>query len=528
MTENRVSVLIVGGGSVGLATALFLADRGVQTLVVEAQDGPSLHPRATGLGRRTMEMFRALGLQEAINEVCVDMVAGLGKVYARSLAETDFAAMQPDQAMKRTWDAVETSPGIIRGTCPQHRLDSVVLPAARERGAVVRYSARVDSVSQDDDGVRAVLESGEVLHADYLIAADGVRSQVRESLEIGVTGPGPLGKPMMSMLFRADLTSYLQGRSFVTCNIENPGVTGMLVTVDGAKEWILHTACGDADEFTDEHCRELILAAIGDDTVEVEMVSALPWRPRGLVADRFRVGRVFLVGDAVHGVPPLGAFGLNTGVADGHNLAWKLAAVIHGHAGDGLLDTYEAERRPVALMTTDQAMRRLADAKLHWDSSPETVAARIAGGVLNAPVVHLGYRYDSTAVIDPHVELVSTEDVSLLLDGSPGSRLPHLWIEHDGSRVSTLDLVGPGCTLLTASEQWERTGREVAALYPGMTVHRITVGDTAWTRSVGINADGAVLVRPDQFVAWRISEFPDNPGKELASVLDRVLSRGDL
>lgn len=528
MADKQIPVLIAGGGSVGLATALFLADQGVPVLVVEAAAGPSVHPRATGVGARTVEMLRAVGLQEAVNAVSVDMTGGgLGKAHASTLAETDFAALPVITPPAKAWSDNDVSPGRLRGTCPQHRLDSVVLPAARERGAQVRYSTRVVSFTQDAEGVRAVLDSGEVVSAAYLIAADGVRSEVREALDIGVTGPGPLGKPMVSMLFHADLTPYLQGRQFATCNIDNPDVHGMLVTVDGEKEWILHTECTDnIEEFTDQRCRELIRAAVGDGNIEVEVVSVLPWRPRGLLADRFQQGRVFLVGDAAHAVPPMGAFGLNTGIADGHNLAWKLAAVLAGRAGAGLLDTYTAERHPVAVTACDQALRRFADPRLHWGTSPDIVAARIAGGILNAPVVHMGYRYDSAAIIDPKPELPSTEDISLVLDGSPGSRLPHRWIEHDGQRQSTLDLVGPGFTVLTASPQWERAAREASeALDCGLTVRRIDLGDNDWLRSVGIGADGAVLVRPDQFIAWRVPTLPPHPETELARVLRRILAR---
>ncbi|MEU1426475.1 FAD-dependent monooxygenase [Nocardia sp. NPDC005746] len=526
MTEDLVPVLIAGGGTVGLAAAVFLSGHHVPTLVVEAQPGPSPHPRATGLSRRTMEMLRAEGLEDAVDAVSIDMRAGLGKIYARTLAEAEFTATDPAGAAVATSRTDDSSPALVRGLCPQHRLDSVLLPAARERSAVVRYSTRLESFTQDDDGVRAVLSDGSVVRADYLIGADGARSDVRGLLDIAVEGPGPLGTPMISMLFRADLTPYVGGRSFATCTIENPDVSGLLVTVDGTGEWILHVPADDSDGgFPDARCVGLIRAAIGDPALDVEVISVLPWRPRGQLAERFRSGRVFLVGDAAHTVPPLGAFGLNTGVADAHNLAWKIAAVHHGWADPGLLDSYEAERRPVAATTLEQAVLRLPDPRLHWENTPEIITARRRAGVLNAPVVHVGYRYESTAVIGSNPTLPSTEDISLVLDGTPGSRLPHRWVPHDGGRASTLDLVGRDLTVLTADEDWADAAHAAAdALSIPLAVHRIPVTDGDWTDGIGSRPDGVVLVRPDHVIAWRMIERPLDPRTALIDALSEILS----
>ncbi|MEU8637353.1 FAD-dependent monooxygenase [Amycolatopsis sp. NPDC048633] len=503
-------VLIAGGGTVGLSAALFLAHHGVPALVAERADSPSAHPRATGLSFRTLEFFRQAGIADAVEAVAVRRTATLGKIYAATLATADVPDTPPAVPNSPNVAASRHSPSVLRGTCPQDRLDSVLLTAARERGATVAYSTSLVSFEQDATGVTAVLDGPDgrrTERADYLIAADGGRSEVRAALGIGTTGPGALGQPLLNILFRADLTPYTKGHHFANCTITTPDSPGMLVTVDAEKDWIFHTELGDepVDAFPPARCAALIRAAVGVPDLAVEVLSVLPWRVRGQLADRFRAGRVFLAGDAAHTVPPLGAFGANTGMADAHNLAWKLAAVPGGAAGPALLDTYEAERRPVAALALDQALRRLEDPRLHWEQGPAAAAARAAAGVVNAPVIHLGYRYDSAAVLDARPGLPSTEDV--VLDGTPGSRLPHAWLADD---LSTLDLVGDRLTLLTGPG-----GGGVPA--GDFDIH--VVEDEEWLRDTGIADGGAVLVRPDHFIAWR--GRPD----EAAGAAARVLAR---
>lgn len=539
MSEDRVPVLIVGGGTVGLAAALFLVRHGIAPLVLERQPGVSIHPRATGIGPRTIEFLRQAGLERAVDAVAVDMSAG-GRVKfsAPSLVSADLTAAPALSVTETAWGGADPSPARIRGVCPQHRLDAVLLPAAREGGARVRFSAGVVDCAIESDGVAVTLDSGEVIAADYLIAADGVRSTVRERLDIGAGGPGPVGEAATSILFRADLTPYTRGNTFVNCTITNPEATGLLVTVDGEKEWIFHarTESETGDPVPDERWGEVIRTAVGDPALPVEVRSVLPWRPRGQLADRFDKGsedtgggagahrRAFLVGDAAHTVPPVGAFGLNTGMADAHNLAWKLAAVLRGDAGPALLETYAAERRPVAAMTLEQAMIRLADPMLHWD--PGAVDRRRSAAALHAPVVHLGYRYDSAAVIDPNPALPSTEDVIADLDGTPGSRLPHARLA-DGT--STLDLIRTHCTVIAGNHRWIAAAFDAAAeLGVRIDSHALPLAHNAvqeWFDTVGIAADGALLVRPDQIIAARIPSAPPAPARLLRQLLTRVLAK---
>ncbi|HEX6346188.1 FAD-dependent monooxygenase [Umezawaea sp.] len=512
MTETAYpEVVVIGGGSVGLLTAALLVHHGVRAVLVERRPGPSVHPRATGIGPRTVEVLRELGLDAAVDAVAVDLRGGVGKAVARTVVEMGAGDVVTVPMPTPSADEPDVTPFRLRGVCAQDRLDAVVADHLARRGADLRWSTRLVGIAQDADGVDVELEGPDgrySLRCAHVVAADGTHSPVRTALGVGTSGPGDLGKSMINILFRADLRPHLRGTSFATCTITTPDAPGLLATVDGEANWVFHVNAGERPEdFTHERCAAVVRTAVGDPDLDVEVRSVLSWRPRSALADRFTAGRVFLVGDAAHTVSPLGAFGLNTGVADAHNLAWKLAAVHRGEAGAGLLDTYAHEREPVAAATLDQAMRRLADPNLHWGRGPEADAAREAAGVWASPVVHLGQRYDSAAVVDPRPELPSTVDLAAALDGSPGSRVPHAWI--DG--VSTLDLVASRWTLL-AGEPWLAAAAEV-----GLPAHRVTV---PW-----LPADGALLVRPDGIVAMRATTPSPDPARFLAGVLDRVLAR---
>lgn len=471
MTEtvfpHEVGVLVAGGGSVGLAAAVFLARHGVHALVVEREPGPRAHPRATGIGLRTLELLREAGLDRAMEEVAITS-APLGKITVDTLAGGDLTAGGPAAAQRL--GEVAYTPVRPRGICPQNRLDLVLLDAARERGATVAYDTELLTFDQDDDGVTATLATPDgtrTVRARYLIACDGVRGTVRAALGIGVTGPGVLGPELHNIMFHADLGHLTRGHGFALAEITNPAAPGMLMAIDGKREWVFHSG--------QEPGAGLIRTALGDPDLDVEIVSVLDWRARGQVADRFSRGRVFLAGDAAHAVPPTGAFGLNTGIADVHNLAWKLARVLAGRSGPALLETYGEERRPVALLAMEQSLLRAKDLRMHFGHGEEAARLRAEAGAVNAPIVHLGYRYGGASAVEG---LPSTEDVALCLDGSPGSRVPHVWV---GER-STLDLVGTDFTVFT--------GTPVAD--PGVPVHVID----GWPY-------GTLLVRPDGFVAWR-------------------------
>lgn len=532
---SRIPVVIAGGGTVGLATAVFLGHHGVTSLVLERRAAPSDHPRALGISWRTLEFFREVGLSGEVDAVAVRSTV-LGKWDAPSAAAIDrLRAAQPKPGELRSGRtdsgsgsgfgvgvgvgaAVPYSPVTSLGHYPQDRLDSVLLPAARERGATIEFGIAVTGVEQDADSVAATLSDGRVIRADYLVGADGVNTSVRPALGIGTTGPGVIGAATVNILFEADLIGRFGSMPTMT-QITHPDSPGVLLAV-GDRRWVLHVAPPPGGGISEEHCAQAVRTALGADDVPVEIVSVIPWRATVRMADRFRSGRAFLVGDAARAISPLGAFGLNTGLADAHNLAWKLAMVLRRQAGDRLLDSYHEERHPTAQLVTRQALLRWDNPRLHWD--PAAVAERAAVGAWKAPMVTMGYRYDSSAVIDGVAQPPSTEDVMASLDGAPGSRLPHRWLD-DASTVSTLDLGESRFMVLAGptGEHWCEAARKAAASL-GMELRAVRLGREA-ASSLRLGNDGALLVRPDNFVAWRSS----GPGEaaKLEDVLAAVTGR---
>ncbi|MDA3629936.1 FAD-dependent monooxygenase [Saccharopolyspora sp. WRP15-2] len=501
---NQHPVVIAGGGTVGLATALFLGHHGVPALVLERRPEPSNHPRALGISPRSLEFFREVGVRGGVDAVAVRSTE-MWRAEARTAAEIDRPGPAPKLPFPNT-----ASPETPHGHYPQDRLDSVLIPEARARGAAIEFDVEVTGVEQDDDGVSVALSDGRVVRTDYLVGADGARSAVRRLLGISTTGPGEIGDTTVNILFQADLVGHFGSMPTMT-QISHPDASGVLLAV-GEQRWVLHVTSPDGENFSEERSAAAVRTAIGAD-VPVEIVSALTWRATARMADEFRSGRAFLVGDAARTISPLGAFGLNSGLADAHNLAWKLALVLAGKASDRLLDSYHEERHAVSELVTQQALLRWENPRLHWD--PAAVAERAAAGAWNAPLVTMGYRYDSSAIIDPVVTPPSTEDLLASFDGAPGSRLPHRWLDET---TSTLDLNESRFAVFTGpdGEPWGEAAQRVAAS-SGLELRTAQL-DSEWARSVGLDDGGALLVRPDGFIAWRTDQAADD------AVLDKVLA----
>lgn len=536
MRAEDTSVLVVGGGVVGLSAAMFLARFDVPVLLVERRPNALDHPRARVINPRTAEIYRQAGLEPAIQAVRAQSRYSSGLVIrAETLAADERAVTRmeaaPDPERSDNITAASWIP------VDQNRLESVVRARAAELGASVRFSTEMTRFGGDSEGVSATLldlRTGQRrdVRARYLIAADGHRSGIRHQLGIPVHGPGSLGHTLC-FTFEADLSDPLRGRHLAVGHFSQPRPGTSLIS-HSANRWVFSTPFRPEQGerlawFTPDRCAEMARAAVGVPSLPITIVPQLTggvdvidYEIGAHVAGKYRDGPVFLAGDAAHVMPPAGAFGAGAGIQDAHNLAWKLAAVITGQADPGLLDTYEAERLPVARFTLGQSLHLLRE------RTGRHVPYAEGGAQVEYQQVIFGSRYLSGAFVaadgaDQSISLPPEE-----LAGTPGSRAPHVRVRHHGQLISVQDLFGGGLVLLCGwqDETWDAAMRRLAAADRiAADVYRFGAdledADGRWEAAYGVTSAGAVLVRPDGIVAWRARGQADAGAGRL---LERVLA----
>ncbi len=532
----ETQVAIIGGGPCGLLTGLLLARLGVRCTVLEKHPDISFHPKATGITRRTGEIYRQLGLHEQMQAGDFKEPVDALSIWSKGLAGEILGTVRvpPDP------------PGLTpcqRSHCPQPHTEAVLRGALeKEPLAEVRYHARMIGFREDGKGVEidyTELDSGNdiTLRAQWLVAADGAESPARARLGIGTAGPGDLGR-FLNIYFRASYGSYLEGRRAVLHQSLQEDSFGFFVAVNGADLWLMHHFLQEGEEpedYSESQLREMVIAASGLPKVPVELIHVSPWVMSPKVATELRKGRCFLTGDAAARLSPSGGLGMNTGMASAHNLAWKLAAVVHGQARQGLLDTYAVERIPAAQATfstslgNSEEVGKIVEAGLtgHWDQARELIGhSRRAGTGLG---LDLGFAYVTGALVPDHTEVPAPEEPvnDYVPSARPGCRAPHLEITVDGKTASTLDFFGRGFCLLCGEEgenwlaAWEKN---VAEIGPGLAFDVKVQGKDfdggAFTELYGISPKGAVLVRPDGYVAAR---WHDCEPESLTPALRQVL-----
>ena len=590
----EVPVLIVGGGGAGLSASMLLSTYGVESLLVSALPTTSVLPKAHVLGQRTMEIFTEVGIA--------------GEIYRRgtpqeNLRRTGFYAgvRGPNPNAGREIGTLEIWGGGYRDpeyvdaspcpttNLPQIRLEPVLKAHAEKLNpGGVRFGHELVALEQDDTGVRATVRDragGDEyeVRARYVIAADGGRT-VGRLVGIELNGQRRI-LDMVSVHMTADLSGVLTDDSVLLRWLANPdfGGTfagGVLCPMGPdhwgtrSEEWVFHIGFphGDPDAGDRDKVVTRMKTLLGMPDLEAEIHTVSVWTMEGIVADRFRAGRVFLVGDAAHKHPPTSGLGLNSAIHDAQNLCWKLAQVLAGHAGDGLLDTYEAERKPVVLRNIANSVRCAEDRfrldavlglspektpeanwaalEVIWDGSHPEHAERsdLVNSALAAQSIEFrhhglefGFTYDSAAVVDDGSPAPADPDpVRLYLPSTrPGHPLPHAYVSRRGETFPLQTTTYGGRFVVVAGENgraWVDAARKLADS-TGLALDAVTVGvqdadlvDSrfAWLRKREIGPDGAVLVRPDRFVGFRCAAAVPDPLETLTDSLKQILATDDL
>ena len=585
-TDETVPVLIVGGGGAGLTASMLLARQGVEHLLVSARPTTSDLPKAHVLNQRSMEVLDDAGVAEAI---------AARSTPAEQMAATAFYAgfAGPDADYGRTLVRLESwgaggddefwraaSPW-RQLNLPQIRLEPLMKARADELSpGRIRFNHELIALEQDEDGVLATIrdkESGReyTVGCEYLIGADGGR-RIASLIGVEYEGLGVVTQTA-TLHVSADFSRWTNDPDVLLRWIYSPQAGTLVVMVPmgperwgpDSEEWVIHlnypVGTAETDEQVEADARKAL--GIGDHPMTIHKVTR--WSVEAVLASKFRVGRVFLLGDAAHRHPPTGGLGLTSAIHDAQNLCWKLTAVLNGVAAPALLESYEAERRPVdahncqrslenavnhfaiggelGLVPENSPERNLELLRRVWSEQPEDAELRATVRRLMRTQsqefselnVEYGYAYDSAAVVPDDTPAPDPIDDIRIYQPStrPGSPLPHAWIDdEDGSRRPIKDLVAPGRFLLIAGEHgeaWCEAARELAA-DAGIPLDAVRIGHVegdlydprlAWVRQRQITPDGAVLVRPDRHIGWRSLTAADDPRAALAEALGQILAR---
>jgi flavin-dependent monooxygenase StaC len=532
-TTYKTDVLIVGGGPVGMALALDLKYRGVNFMIIEASDGSVSHPKVSTIGPRSMEFFRRWGIADKIRNAGWPGNYPLDVAWVTKVGGHEVYRLNRGTADSRPLPEYTPEPDQI---CPAHWLIPLL---TREVGmhpnGPLRVRYRLDGFVNDDDHVIATItnlaeESTLTVQARYMVACDGSSSKVRRAC--GIASPAQYEtRVFRNILFRAPhLKEQLGPRTaLLYFPMLSPTVRFPMRAIDGRALYNITVGINGRAQWK-QSAMSLVTGAIAYNT-PLEVLYDTEWHLTHRVAEHFRVGRVFLVGDAAHTLSPSGGFGMNTGICGAVNLGWKLAAELDGWAGPKLLDTYQMEHRPIAVESLEEAnlnlvrtMKRELPPDLHLDSPEgERARAEMAERLehsnvrreFDIPRIHFGFRYASPIIV-PDTAAHDSDSLDWRQSAVPGSRAPHTWLR---AGMSTLDMFGRGFSLLCFAESDRRERFEHAFVNCHVPLKTTVCSDA---RIADLYEYPFILVRPDGHVAWRGNDLP----LKVSWLVDKVRGAG--
>lgn len=499
-------VIIIGGGPVGLSLAICLANQGIKSLLIEKHKTTTNHPKARGVNGRSMELLRSMGIEDHLKQYQMPREAYRftwiedfqGKEITRVPMTLDYSQYSPTQN------------AIISQDC----LEQELFNKAKSLPSIdLRFNTEMIHASQDSDKVTIEIldretQKKEILTGDYLIAADGANSPLRKIFNVEMEGEEDLGS-FCNIYCEMNLDEYVKNRKSASFMFTRPDLRGtFILSKDCQKKWLVGVRLDPnrgltKDVFTDDFCLEFVKNLINDPKVEVRFINKAFWTMAALIAKQYRVGKVFFAGDAAHRLPPTGGFGMNTGIQDAHNLAWKLSMVIKGQAEDSLLESYFLERHQIAKTNTfwsrNNAKRfeRIFTALAQGDLAVFEEALKDQANHINNILLDLGFVYG--------YEYQNTQE-AYKPTTKIGARAPHCWLSDENGQKSTLDLYLNEFVLVCHPEAdfWQKE-------YQSFPCKVVTIGENGeyadknqdFLKKYEISKKGAVLVRPDGHIAWR-------------------------